>query len=251
MKSLLRKIGKAVRLARNPYYRNALLSGVGAAIEHEPILLSLGNERIATILDVGANVGQFTLVARHVFPAARVMAFEPLATECRRFTQVHGEDPAVKLINAALGPERMALAMHVAGARDSSSLLPITATQAKLFPGTGETHRETVQVLPLLDTVDAEELLEPVLLKIDVQGFELQVLEACVPALDRVGFVYVECSFVELYAGQAMAGDIVAWLQMRGFVLAGIGSPTFGPSGVGVQADLLFRRRENRMETVT
>jgi hypothetical protein len=69
--------------------------------------------------------------------------------------------------------------------------------------------------------------------------------------LNRVEFVYVECSFVELYVGQAMAGEVVTWLQKRGFALTGIGSLTQGPSGVGVQADLLFRRGVNNVEEAT
>lgn len=245
MKNFLRVVRKAARLACVPYYRDALLRGVGAAIEHEPTLRSLVPERIRLVLDVGANVGQFTLVSRRIFPEAQVIAFEPLAAECERFKAIHGGDAAVRLIRSALGPERQWVNMHVAGARDSSSLLPITAAQARLFPGTAETHRERVQVAPLLETISAEDLVGPVLLKIDVQGFELQVLEACRPALHLVEFVYVECSFIELYAGQAMAGEVLAWLQRRGYHIAGIGSLTVGPSGIGVQADLLFRREKD------
>jgi FkbM family methyltransferase len=246
MKNYYRVIRKAMKLAREPYYRKALRQGVGAAIEHEPMLRTLAPYGIRTVLDVGANIGQFTLVARHVFPNSRVIAFEPLAAECERFASVHAGDSKVKLVRAALGPERATVAMHVAGARDSSSLLPITATQAQLFPGTGETHCESVQVLPLLEAVRDEELAGPLLLKIDVQGFELQVLEACAPVLDRVEFVYVECSFVELYAGQAMAGEVAAWLHQRRFTLIAISSLTHGPSGVGVQADFLYRRSPGR-----
>lgn len=251
MKNYFRVLRKAVRLALDPYYRKALCFGVGAAIEHEPMLRTLSPCGVLTVLDVGANVGQFTLVARRVFPKARVIAFEPLAAECERFLSVHAGDSQVKLVRAALGPERGEFAMHVAGARDSSSLLPITANQAQLFPGTGETHRESVQVLPLAEAVGDEELADPMLLKIDVQGFELQVLEACASVLSRVEFVYVECSFVELYAGQAMAGEVVAWLQKGGFALTGIGSLTQGPSGVSVQADFLFRRRVDSAEELT
>ena len=251
MKNYYRVIRKAMKLAREPYYRKALRQGVGAAIEHEPMLRTLAPYGIRTVLDVGANIGQFTLVVRHVLPSARVIAFEPLAAECERFASVHAGDSKVRLVRAALGPERATVAMHVAGARDSSSLLPITEAQSQLFPGTSETHRESVQVLPLVEAVSDEELAGPLLLKIDVQGFELQVLEACAAVLDRVEFVYVECSFVELYAGQAMAGEVAAWLNQRRFLLNGISSLTYGLSGVGVQADFLFRRGPGRTAEAT
>ena len=52
-------------------------------------------------------------------------------------------------------------------------------------------------------------------------------------------------------ATQAMAGEVVVWLQKRGFALTGIGSLTQGPSGVGVQADFLFRRGVDSVEEAT
>jgi FkbM family methyltransferase len=219
-----------------------MLRGVGAAVEHEPLLKTLAASGIRTVLDVGANVGQFTLVARRLFPEARIIAFEPLPAACAQFQDIHGSDLQVRLVPAALGPECATVSMHVSTARDSSSLLPITATQTRLFPGTHESHRENVAVLPLLQAVEGAELSRSVLLKIDVQGFELQVLQGCEPALASIDFVYVECSFVELYLGQALVGEVVAWLGDREFHLAGIGGFTPGASGVGVQADLLFRR---------
>jgi hypothetical protein len=63
-------------------------------------------------------------------------------------------------------------------------------------------------------------------------------------------FVYVECSFIELYTGQAVAGEVVEWLGKRGFRFAGFGNFIIGPSAVGVQADLLFRRMENGVEVL-
>jgi len=83
MKNYFRVLRKAMRLAREPYYRKALREGVGAAIDHEPMLRTLAPYGIRTVLDVGANIGQFTLVARHVFSSARVIGFEPLAALSR------------------------------------------------------------------------------------------------------------------------------------------------------------------------
>jgi hypothetical protein len=55
------------------------------------------------------------------------------------------------------------------------------------------------------------------LLKIDVQGSELQVLQGRRPALDLIDEVYCECSFVELYEGQALADEVICHLRDRGF----------------------------------
>ncbi len=62
--------------------------------------------------------------------------------------------------------------------------------------------------------------------------------------LDSLDFadVYVECSFVELYADQAFAGEVIAWLRERGFELRGVFNMTDDKAGRAVQADFLFAR---------
>ena len=54
--------------------------------------------------------------------------------------------------------------------------------------------------------------------------------------------MYVECSFVELYAGQAMADEVIAWLRKRGFMLRGVHNVDYGCDGSAIQGDFLFAR---------
>ena len=76
----------------------------------------------------------------------------------------------------------------------------------------------------------------------DVQGFELQALAGCEDVLERFAWVYVECSFMELYAGQAFADAVIAWLRERGLRLAGVYNMAYDGEGHAVQADFLFGR---------
>jgi hypothetical protein len=133
--------------------------------------------------------------------------------------------------------------MHVSGRDDSSSLLEISALQEEVFPGTGEASTITVQVGPLSDFVESPEITRPALLKLDVQGFELQALIGCESLISQFDYVYCECSFVELYSGQALAPDIIRWLDRRHFVLSGVFNTSFDRVGQPIQADLLFRRQ--------
>jgi hypothetical protein len=98
----------------------------------------------------------------------------------------------------------------------------------------------TIVVGPLDSFVSAAEIESPALLKLDVQGFELKALRGCESLLDQFAFVYVECSFIELYTGQALAHEVVAWLEQRGFRLSGTHNMTRDASGREVQADFLF-----------
>ncbi len=85
---------------------------------------------------------------------------------------------------------------------DSSSLLPIGHRQLSEFPGTHPVDSVEVRVLPLREVLSSE-LPPPRLLKIDVQGLELEVLRGAGSSLDLIDELFVECSFAELYGGQA------------------------------------------------
>ena len=177
-----------------------------------------------------------------VFPKSSIIAFEPIPTAAEKFKSVFSRDTSVRLIQAAIGPNETDVEMHISMSNDSSSLLPITKLQSDIFPGTQESHLETVKVAPLDAFISEEELLGNNLLKIDVQGFELETLKGCESLLGRFCAVYVECSFVELYEGQALAYEVIDWLHDRGFQLTRIGMLTFSKRGISIQGDFLFLR---------
>ena len=132
--------------------------------------------------------------------------------------------------------------MHVSARPDSSSLLPITDRQSALFPGTEAVGTVRVEAGPLDAFITRADLIAPALLKIDVQGFELEVLRASRSLLAAFDHVYVEASYEELYAGQALAGDVAAFLAGHGFAEAGRFNVSRDRDGRPVQADFLFRR---------
>lgn len=216
--------------------------GVGAAIEHAPILRNLSD--IRTVVDVGANRGQFALAVKHYLPTADLICFEPLNKPSDTFRRVFFDHRQVELYQAAIGATTQEVEMHVSTADDSSSLLPIGHTQSELFPGTEESHLERVTVAPLDAFLGREELGSRALLKIDVQGYELEVLKGSESLLNQFLAVYVECSFVELYEGQPLAHEVTDWLHERELYLADIGSMTRDKSGKSVQGDFLFLRQD-------
>jgi FkbM family methyltransferase len=194
------------------------------------------------VLDIGANRGQFALVVRRSFPKARIISFEPLPVPAGTFRKMFEDDPQVTLHEAAVGPVSGNATIHISRRDDSSSLLPITATQVALFPGTAEAATAIVRVAPLREFISAAEIQTPALLKLDVQGFELEVLRGCEDLLGQFAYVYAECSFVELYAGQSLADEVIAWLRERGFPLRGVHNTEYGQDGRAIQADFLFTR---------
>jgi len=194
------------------------------------------------VLDIGANRGQFALVARRCFPKARIISFEPLPVPAGTLRKIFEEDLQVTLHEAAVGPVPGNATIHISRRDDSSSLLPITSTQVALFPGTAEATTATVRVAPLREFISAADIQTPALLKLDVQGFELEALRGCEDLLAKFAYVYAECSFVELYAGQALADEVIAWLRERGLPLRGVHNTEYGQDGRAIQADFLFTR---------
>jgi hypothetical protein len=98
-----------------------------------------------------------------------------------------------------------------------------------------------------VSTLDTEfpdpcSLAGPVLLKIDVQGFELAVLRGAAGLLAVAQWIYVELSFVELYSGQPLAPAVIRFLDHHGFEMSGAFNMSEGPNGEAVQADFLFTR---------
>lgn len=195
-----------------------------------------------TVIDIGANRGQFALAARRWAPQARLVCFEPLTGPASVFRKVFADDREVTLHEIAIGPLSAQTAMHVSKQDDSSSLLPITELQDKMFPGTAETGTTTVTVEPLQQMLTPADIVAPALLKIDVQGFELQALKGCETLLSMFDCVYAECSFLELYSGQALAGEVISYLEQKGFQFCGVFNVEYD-HGRAIQGDFQFRRK--------
>jgi FkbM family methyltransferase len=241
----IRQIGKALRSIQHPLSRAALRHGVAPSFEHFEILKGLGD--IKCLVDVGANVGQFSLLCKIVHPKAYIHAFEPLNKAADTFQKVLGRHPDIVLYRHAIGSETTNQYMNVTARADSSSLLAPDA-QSRIYPGTHAVSREIVSVIPLQVALCAGDILAPAILKIDVQGYEGKVLKGSERLLDRFDWIYCEASFVELYSGQPLADEIIAWLAVRGFRLLSVNcdSSTL-QDGRTVQADFLFKRVNPRL----
>lgn len=219
-----------------PWWRSFWL-GIGPGLEHQAIPF---RQSMGTVVDIGSNRGQFALFAQRRFPNAGIHCFEPLAVPCAVLRVLFEGDSRVEIHNVAVGPVNGCATMMVADADDSSSLLPLAAAQSDIF-GVYPQGTEEVTIRPLADLVSVQELPSPRLLKLDVQGFELSCLKGCEP-LEAFDQVYVECSYIELYRGQALAGEVIAWLTTRGFNLAGVFNQVERAGTGAVQADFLFHR---------
>ena len=194
----------------------------------------------AVIHDIGANVGTWTCLAKSIFPAAAVEAFEPLEVHFTEFHRRTASWPDVRLHAMALGAQEGTTIIEVMDFSDASSVLPLTAEGQATFHVRPVAQREVR--LATLDTLVATgEVRPPDLIKLDVQGYELAVLRGAEQSLAGSSYVLTEVSFREFYRGQPLFAEVISFLAARGFHLRALGSGT--PLGKTlVQTDALFVR---------
>jgi len=235
-------IRKVVGLLLSPWaWKHLLRTQTAAAVEH---LEMLRYANPTTVIDVGANKGQFALVALAA-GASRVISFEPLTSEAAIYRKNFARSPRCTLYEFALADTTGEAILHVADRPDSSSLLPLGAGQKEAFR-VGEARTTKVAVKRLDDVIESVALGDRVLVKIDVQGAEGAVIRGSKGLLEKVQYVYAEGSFVELYEGQLVAGELVQLMDNAGFTLRGIYNVTHTKNYGATQADFLFENQYSR-----
>jgi FkbM family methyltransferase len=231
------KLAKFVGLAREPLAWGAIArTRTAAAVEHLPMLRRM---RPQTLIDAGANKGQFALAARLAVPGVRIFAFEPLPGEAAVFRRNLADAEGVELQMVALSDRAGRASLRVADRADSSSLLPLTPAASTAY-GLHQAAPVEVELRRLDAALTADQLQGTTLLKIDVQGAEAIVIAGATGLLERIDLIYVELSFVPLYAGQPLAGEVVTLLDGHGFALRGIHNLSETAAFGATQADFLF-----------
>lgn len=204
------------------------------------LLEILREMRLRTIYDVGANTGTWTLLAKSLFPLAELHAFEPLPAHWPDFERLTASVTGVRLHKIALGGKKEVAEMHIATKSDASSLLEL-APEAKTLFGLSTAGSTDVEVERLDDYVQRAGLPPPDLIKLDIQGMELEALRGAPNTLAHSRAALAEVSFTELYRGQCLFHELVHFLAERKFYLRALGRNTQLGQKL-VQADALFLR---------
>jgi FkbM family methyltransferase len=197
---------------------------------------------IDLVIDVGANRGHFGLEIRRAGYGGRIVSIEPLATPYGQLSRLAAGDGRWTAIRSAVGPTPGSATIHVAANEGaSSSFLPMLNLHARSAPEARYVADERVEVATLDDLVQAQ-CGDPaaVFTKIDVQGYELQVLAGGEATLARSTLVQLEMSLLPLYDTAPSYREILDFMAQHGFRLVGIEPGFASPTGALLQADGLF-----------
>jgi FkbM family methyltransferase len=198
------------------------------------------------VVDVGANKGQYGRMLLDHGYSGSIYSFEPLSDAFQQLEAASKLYPRWSSFHSAIGNRQGRLVINVAENLVSSSLLEVTEASTAAEPSTAFKRKEEVAIQSL-DTLlaDVRERFKHVFLKVDVQGYELEVLYGAEDFLSVVTGVQLEMSFVPLYVGGPVYRDIIAFMDQKGFdlytIMPGFRDPN---SGRMLQADGIFTRRD-------
>lgn len=196
----------------------SLLLRNGVILSRTPGQFNLGGFRLHKLrdcgfrcrfaIDGGAATGGWASEFREVFPESRLLLVEPR------------DDCQSSLTRIASSFENVVVAQTLLGRETGLADLHVHADQSSILKNSRQLEFGTSQRCPMT-TLDA--LVQrlglpwPDLIKLDLQGAELLCLDGAARSLAHAEVVMMEVSFLSLYAGSPLIGDVIPYMTDRGF----------------------------------
>lgn len=172
---------------------------------------------IRTVLDVGANQGEFARYAADCFPNANIHCFEPLPVCQMQLKNLAARCSRIQIHSVAVGEEIGSVEMFENDFAPSSSLLPMQDRHRELWPKTVSAKKINVNMTTLDAVAAGAPFTGTIFLKLDVQGFELNVLRGATQVLRQTAVAMMEVLFEPLYEGQADFRDLLNFMADQDF----------------------------------
>ena len=237
MTNLLHKTKSRVR---------SVLQRYGVLLTHYPLQNCLRLLSPTTILDVGANVGQYGVELRSLGFRGQIHSFEPFPPAFNSLRELAAKSrplSAWHCHNFGLGEKEGEAAMWVTRQSEFNSLNEPLPQSAELHSGI-VANKSVVVKIRTLDLVWQELNFssERVFLKMDTQGYELPILQGGKLAIEKIVGIQLEVSLTPLYTGQPCIEEVVPFLRERGFQIFGVwpGSGIRGKGNQVFECDFIF-----------
>jgi len=191
-----------------------------------------------TCLDIGAYEGNWTVEFKHIFPNSAVLMLEGQTEKEPFLISTKKKFNNVDYKIALMGANDEATVTFNKYATASSVLAEHNITGAKT---------ETRKLIALDTLVASTDFARPSFIKIDTQGYELEILKGGKKTLASAEFVLLEVSFLDIYINCPLAADVVSFMDEQGFVIYDICTLMKRPlDGALFQSDFLFIAKESR-----
>lgn len=234
-----------IQIIKNAVRKSMRIVGIDAKRYRKNKYIWLRDYNINTIIDVGANIGQFAREVRQYLPTPHIYSFEPIPQVFQSLIKNTKCLERYTAFNFALGDKNACVPMHINDFTQASSLLESTRENIDAFPHTNSVHREVVQVRMLDDVFEELSVTaNEILVKMDVQGYEDRVISGGREVLKKTKVVMCEVSFQKMYKEQKLFLEIQALLDGLGFAYMGnINVSCHKRTGIPLFADAFFIRK--------
>jgi FkbM family methyltransferase len=204
-------------------------------------LLGLREYCFQTIIDVGANIGQFAQYISTVFPGVNIYSFEPLKDPYKILKEwVNNQsNENIKCFNVALGEREgdVTIFKDIADTTCSSMLESCTTKEIEPIQVTMTTLDKIVKKLSL-------PIIPELLIKLDVEGYEDKVIREGKETFRKARAAILEIQIDHILEGQAQFRDILQLMEDLGFRYAGNLSQWYAADGHVAYVNALFLKRQ-------
>ena len=171
-------------------------------------------------LDVGANIGQTIKLFETIFESPLIYSFEPSKKIFEKL-KAGFSSPQTRLYNYALGKEITRKEFINYEQSTMSSFLELSSSDENRFRNMQVIDREEVEVKTVDWFLEQENISSVDILKIDTQGFDIEVLRGAIHSFEKgiIRNVIIEINFIQMYNGQGTAQDISQFLADYGLHL--------------------------------
>ena len=203
---------KLIKLIKNKTWRKGLFKNIAANIELERLIKGLD---VKIIIDIGSNKGQFILLTEKLLNCKKIYSFEPIKELIEKQKKFFFYRDNINFYNFALGQKTEKKKYFLIKRKDSSSFLKINENinNADYLIE----NEINVNIHCLDNIINNQDLSDTTLVKIDVQGYELEVLKGSLRILKKIKFILIEVSENEIYKNQALSSDIINFLKQKNF----------------------------------
>ena len=181
----------------------------------EFIELARDSYKLKVAYDIGANVGSWTQLAKALVPELEVHGFEPIPKFQEKYIRATKNIPNTSLHKVGLGNSDKEATMCFAG--DATSFYELGPLLTSFFPSVVKSGEETVNMVRLDDYVEKNHLPFPDIMKLDIEGYEVEALKGAVKCMAHCKYLILEVSFVERHIGQPLFPEVVYFLAQHGF----------------------------------
>lgn len=203
------------------------------------------------VMDVGGHFGEYGRFLRAVGYTGTIISFEPVEASWEKLCRMAHADGNWMVHRMALGSADGFAELNLTAGSDFASFLGPNEYARAEFPGSSLVlgrERVTVKRLDGIFADVTRGVLNPrVYLKLDTQGYDLEVLKGAAGCLNRIAALQSEVSVKPIYQGQPSLTDALAQIDRLGFELGGLYPVTRDREGRVVEFDCVALRTAGKM----